>query len=914
MRLNHTRRREGATRPGQDSGQRAGGLAADARGVWAWRDRPGVFWLIVAALITLVHPFLPGSRWLMVHLVVLGALTHSILVWSTHFTQALLKTDPALDSRRQQSRRLALLAVGTTLVLVGVPTARWPLTLVGAILVVAAVTWHALQLARRLARALPGRFRVTIAYYLLAAAWLVVGATLGAILATGPDEQWHGRLLVAHSLAMGLGWVGHTVIGTLVTLWPTMLRTRMDLRADPAARQALPLLTGAVALIVTASLLGLIGATVAGLLAYLAALAWWARPIWACARSRGPREFATASVGMSLLWWVIALAWVSGSLAVRGDWVAVADTYGGPVACLVVGFAVQLLTGALSYLIPMVIGGGPSVVRAGQAWFDRWAMFRLVTINVGLILCLLPVPSLVRVLVSTLVLVAILIFIPLLVRAIRAARQARRDLTAAVESTQGRPARALPAPSRPNAFASGGQAGAALGLLALLVSLGVGLDPSGGGSSGSSRAVAVRPTGQTTTVRVEARDMHFVPAEVTVPLGNRLVIELVNTDPKTTHDLVLGNGAKTARLSPGASATLDAGVIGESVPGWCSIVGHRQMGMTFQVTVPGQATSAAAAPAGALPQPGSQPPAPSAGAPHHGATSPDATLFGGIDPVLAPLPAGPPGAVHRVTLRATELELEVAAGVWQRRWTFSGRAPGPTLHGRVGDIFEVTLINDGSMGHSIDFHAGALAPDRPMRTIAPGQQLVYRFTAQRSGIWMYHCSTMPMSAHIAAGMHGAVVIEPPNLPPVDLSYLLVQSEVYLGASRQAGSATEVDADKVQQERPDLVVFNGIANQYDQRPLTAKVGQRVRIWVLNAGPNRASSFHIVGGQFDSAYAEGVWLLRRGGPEGTAGSQALSLAAAQGGFVELAFPEAGRYPMVSHVMVDAERGAHGIVAVS
>ncbi len=870
-----------------------------------------MFWLIVATVVTLVHPFLPGSRWLMVHLVVLGALTHSILVWSTHFTQALLKTDTALDSRRQQSRRLALLAAGTACVLIGVPTTWWPLTLLGATLVVAAVTWHAVQLVRRLARALPGRFRVTIRYYLLAAAWLVVGATLGAILATGPDEQWHGRLLVAHSLAMGLGWVGHTVIGTLVTLWPTMLRTRMDPRADPAARQALPVLTGSVAVIVTASLLGLIWATVAGLLLFLAALAWWARPIWACARTRGPREFATASLGLSLLWWVVALGWVAGSLAVRGDWVAVADTYGGPVACLVVGFAVQLLTGALSYLIPMVIGGGPSVVRAGQAWFDRWAMFRLVTINVGLILCLLPVPSLVRVLVSTLVLVAILIFIPLLVRAIRAARQARRELTAAVESTQGRPSRALPAPSRPNAFASGGQAGAALGLLALLVSLGVGLDPSGGGSTG--RAVAVRPTGQTTTVRVEARDMRFVPAEVSVPRGNRLVIELVNVDPKTTHDLVLDNGTKTARLSPGRTASLDAGVIGESLQGWCSIVGHRQMGMTFQVTVPGQVASAAPAPGGAPEPTGPQHAGPSAGATHHTTTSPEATLFGGIDPVLPPLAAGAPGAVHRVTLRAQELELEVAPGVWQRRWTFSGRAPGPTLHGRVGDVFEVTLINDGSMGHSIDFHAGALAPDRPMRTIAPGEQLVYRFTAKRSGIWMYHCSTMPMSAHIAAGMHGAVVIEPPNLPPVDLSYLLVQSEVYLGVSRQAGSATEVDVDKVQQERPDLVVFNGIANQYDQRPLTARVGQRVRIWVLNAGPNRASSFHIVGGQFDSAYAEGAWLLRRGGPDGTAGSQALSLAAAQGGFVELAFPEAGRYPMVSHVMVDAERGAHGIVAV-
>jgi nitrite reductase (NO-forming) len=175
---------------------------------------------------------------------------------------------------------------------------------------------------------------------------------------------------------------------------------------------------------------------------------------------------------------------------------------------------------------------------------------------------------------------------------------------------------------------------------------------------------------------------------------------------------------------------------------------------------------------------------------------------------------------------------------------------------------------------------------------------------------MYHCSSMPMSAHIANGMFGAVVIEPPGLPEVDRSYLLVQSELYLGA--QGGP---VDVGKVQAERPDLVVFNGYANQYDARPLVARTGERVRVWVLDAGPNRATSFHVVGGQLDTVYAEGAYLL--GDPSGGAtdgGAQSLALGAAQGGFVELAFPEAGRYPFVSHVMVDAERGAHGIFEVT
>lgn len=191
-----------------------------------------------------------------------------------------------------------------------------------------------------------------------------------------------------------------------------------------------------------------------------------------------------------------------------------------------------------------------------------------------------------------------------------------------------------------------------------------------------------------------------------------------------------------------------------------------------------------------------------------------------------------------------------------------------------------------------------------MRTIEPGESLVYRFTATRPGMWMYHCSTMPVSLHIANGMFGAVIIDPPDLPPVDREYVMVQSELYLGPE-----GGEADADKVVADNPDLVVFNGYANQYDHDPLVAEVGERIRIWVLAAGPNRGSAFHIVGGQFDTVWSEGDYRLQ----PGTGGSQTLGLFPAQGGFVELEFPEPGHYPFVSHSMVDAERGAHGIVEV-
>jgi nitrite reductase (NO-forming) len=279
--------------------------------------------------------------------------------------------------------------------------------------------------------------------------------------------------------------------------------------------------------------------------------------------------------------------------------------------------------------------------------------------------------------------------------------------------------------------------------------------------------------------------------------------------------------------------------------------------------------------------------------------------FTAHDPAL---PAAARSRTHRLTLTVQERERAVAPGVTQTLWTFGGTAPGPTLRGKVGDVFEITLVNDGTIGHSIDFHAGALAPDRPMRTIQPGESLVYRFTATRSGMWMYHCATMPMSLHIANGMFGAVVIDPPDLATVDREYVLVQSELYLGP--QGGIA---DADRVRNGTPDLVVFNGYANQYDHAPLRARTGERVRIWVLAAGPNRGSAFHVVGGQFDTVYREGSYELRPGAG-GTGGSQVLGLSPAQGGFVELTFPEPGSYPFVTHAMADAERGAHGIVRVT
>lgn len=879
-----------------------------------------MFWLVAAAGVAIAHRWVPSSDWLLVHLVLLGALSHAILVWSFYFCEALLRLPAAEHGRRDQSRRISLLLVGTSLVLVGVPTGIWGLTLAGAALAMVAVGWHGWTIFRMLRRALPGRFRATIRYYIAAAISLILGASFGATLARVPDDPWHGRLLLAHSMSNILGWVGFTVMGTLVTFWPTLLRTRIDDRADRLARQALPVLAAGLALVITGGLVGQMWLAAAGLAGYLAGVLWWGRALWQPLRTKPPREFGPASVGAALPWAVVGLVWVGVLLVRSADWAAITARFSPIAGVFAAGMAAQLLIGALSYLIPTVLGGGPAANRAALAWFNKGTTIRLVLVNASLLLLLLPVPEWVRGTVSLVGLAALAAFVPLMVLGIRAGLAARR--TPGHDRSEDSVAPPVQPPEEPTKVWSSGQLVAALSVLSLAVTLGIGVDPAAAGFTPTAQwpgRSQVQATGQVVRVQVSARDMVFTPNRVTVDPGDQVVIELVNDDPTNVHDLTVG-GRATPRLMPGERAELDLGVISESVQGWCTIAGHRQLGMVFDVVVGGQ--DAAADGNGTDAGHGQH------GASQHGAgqdgsaadvpvsADPNTPLTRHVDPVLAPLGDE---RVHRTTIAVEEVTLEVAPGVWQQRWTYNGGPVGPTLHGRVGDTFEITLVNNGTMGHSIDFHASEIAPDEVMRTIPPGESLVYTFTASRAGIWMYHCSTMPMSAHIAAGMHGAVIIEPEGgLPEVDHSYVVVQSEVYLAAGGASpADASEVDAARVATGQPDRVVFNGIANQYDQFPFTAQAGERVRFWVLAAGPNLASSFHIVGGQFDTVYFEGGYHLREGvdafGQTG-GGSQALGLQAAQGGFVELTFPEAGHYPVVSHIMNDAERGAHGIVEVT
>jgi nitrite reductase (NO-forming) len=193
-----------------------------------------------------------------------------------------------------------------------------------------------------------------------------------------------------------------------------------------------------------------------------------------------------------------------------------------------------------------------------------------------------------------------------------------------------------------------------------------------------------------------------------------------------------------------------------------------------------------------------------------------------------------------------------------------------------------------------------------MTSIDPGQEKLYEFTADRAGVFMYHCGTNPALHHIANGMYGMMIVEPRGgLEPVAHEFALVQSEWYLGPQ---GKETDLAKAMAAAPAPDLVMFNGVANQYKDGPIEVPTGERVRVFILDAGPSVDSSFHVVGTIFDRVIKEGMELTTDNA--GGWGSQAVDLSPAQGAVVEMVFKEDGLYPIVTHAFNLVGRGALGL----
>ena len=291
---------------------------------------------------------------------------------------------------------------------------------------------------------------------------------------------------------------------------------------------------------------------------------------------------------------------------------------------------------------------------------------------------------------------------------------------------------------------------------------------------------------------------------------------------------------------------------------------------------------------------------------------------------------------HEVRMDAVVQEIDVADGQRFRAWTFGGTVPGPVLHVREGDRVEFTMKNRSNekvvvtepgaspyhdalsrdagmnpepgvapMPHSMDFHSGTVAADDKWRTIPPGKSIRFDWVANYPGVYMYHCSTPSVLMHASMGQYGVVVVEPEEGYPdeADRSYVLVQSEFYLGDDRDG--IRPYDHARAMAKEPTIMAFNGHRNRHVSNPLQARAGERVRLYLLNAGPNMISSFHIIGAILDKVYPEGNLENVQHGMQTTV------LGASNGSVIDFIVPEAGKYKFVDHSFAHAERGALGVI---
>ncbi|MGH9467006.1 MAG: multicopper oxidase domain-containing protein [Terriglobales bacterium] len=273
-----------------------------------------------------------------------------------------------------------------------------------------------------------------------------------------------------------------------------------------------------------------------------------------------------------------------------------------------------------------------------------------------------------------------------------------------------------------------------------------------------------------------------------------------------------------------------------------------------------------------------------------------------------PLANLPPHNVVRVLLTAQEVTalLDPATGVSYHYWTFNGKVPGPFVRVRVGDTVIVTLRNnaDDRMAHSVDFHA-SIGPGggAAMMQVPPGQERTFSFVATTPGLFVYHCGTPMVAEHIANGMYGLILVEPRGgLPHVDHEYYIMQGEIYTSGPGKRGQTLSFDEKTMMAERPQYFVFNGAVDSLTkQYPMHASVGQTVRIFFGNAGPNDTSSPHLIGEIFSRDYAFGSLLSPP-----LLGVQTATVPPGDAAIFEVKVRMPGQFVFVDHAMARMEQG--------
>jgi nitrite reductase (NO-forming) len=259
----------------------------------------------------------------------------------------------------------------------------------------------------------------------------------------------------------------------------------------------------------------------------------------------------------------------------------------------------------------------------------------------------------------------------------------------------------------------------------------------------------------------------------------------------------------------------------------------------------------------------------------------------------------------RVEIETIEKLAELNDGSTYRYWTFGGQVPGPMVRVREGDTVEVALKNaeDSWMMHNIDLHAVTGPHGGGEATMAaPGETKGFTFKALKPGLYVYHCATPMVAQHIANGMYGMILVEPEEgLPPVDREFYVMQGELYTAEPIGTKGELTENYDALIDEMPSHFVFNGrVGALTAEKALEARVGETVRIYFGVGGPNKASSFHVIGEIFDK-----VWDM---GSTASATPDVQTVAVAPGGatIAEVTFDVPGTYALVDHALSRVEKG--------
>lgn len=289
-----------------------------------------------------------------------------------------------------------------------------------------------------------------------------------------------------------------------------------------------------------------------------------------------------------------------------------------------------------------------------------------------------------------------------------------------------------------------------------------------------------------------------------------------------------------------------------------------------------------------------------------------------IEAVLASAPNVPP-PVNRdypakvvVKMEVIEKVMPMADGVDYKYWTFGGDVPGQFIRVREGDTVEVQFSNHPSstVPHNVDFHAVTGPGGGAEATFtAPGHTSTFSFKALQPGLYIYHCATAPVGMHIANGMYGLILVEPKEgLPKVDKEFYVVQGDFYTKGKYGETGLQPFDMEKAIKEQPDYVVFNGhVGAIAGENALKAKVGESMRIFVGNGGPNLVSSFHVIGEIFDKVYVEGGKLINEN-------IQTTIVPAGGAAIVDFKLDVPGSYTLVDHSIFRAfNKGALGQLVV-